>query len=103
MEQEKRVKLRIKEAKKKTEEEKKAAKVADFEKLKQDILAQSHREPIRSCPAFNFVEPTPVLTAEARKHLVENKIIKADVDLSRERDKKELLEFIHESTYSITE
>jgi len=44
-----------------------------------------------------------VLTAEARKHLVENKIIKADVDLSRERDKKELLEFIHESTYSITE
>ena len=59
MEQEKRVKLRIKESKKKTEEEKKAAKASDFEKLKQDILAQSHREPIRNCPSFNFVEPAP--------------------------------------------
>jgi len=59
LEQEKQVKLRIKEAKKKTEEEKKAKKAVDFEKLKQDLLAQSHREPIRNCPSFNFVEPAP--------------------------------------------
>jgi len=130
LEEKKRANQRIKKANKKTEEEKKAKKAADFEKLKQDILAQSRREPIKNCPAFNFVEPSPgchydignslgyvlipipsgkrkpLYTAEEFAYLMEKGILNPDADpmgSKVELSQNQLLEFIHENTYNITE
>ena len=103
LEQEKRVKLRIKESKKKTEEEKKATKIEDFEKLKKDILAQSRREPIRNCTAFNFVEPAPGCHYDIGNSFG---YVLIPIPKSREGyelDQEEMLEFVHECTFYITE
>ena len=115
---------RIKERKKRvkrSEEERKKTKATDFEKLKGDLLRQIQQEPIRNCPAFNFVEPAlgchydignshgyvlvpiPMREVNHEEHKGADDFVDEERIESRHLNQKELLEFIHENTYKITE
>ena len=112
-------KKRTEEEEKKAEEDRKKAKAADFEKLKNDLLRQIEREPYRNSPVFNFVEPSPgchydignshgyvlvPIPTKKIRHDEERKVyIIGESAEERYLHIDELLGFIHETTYNITE